>query len=69
MKTLKQHAKRTRESFPGYPQLKRVVWSERYGRMELLEVHRTSDGYLVGTAKIGEGDETYIHEIFIGDAK
>jgi hypothetical protein len=53
-------------SFPGYPHLKRVIHHPHYGRMELLEVQRTSDGYLLGTAVIGEGDEAYIHRVFLG---
>lgn len=53
-------------SFPGYPKLKRVAYSDRYGRMELIEVTRTSDGYLVGMAKIGEGEDAYVHSVFLG---
>lgn len=55
-----------RDHFPGYPNLKRVTHSDRYGRMELIDVTRTSDGYLIGTAKIGEGENSYIHSVFIG---
>ena len=58
-----------RDHFPGYPNLKRVTHSDRYGRMELLGVNRTSDGYLIGTARIGEGEDSYIHDIFIGGAR
>lgn len=58
-----------RDSFPGYPHLKRVAWSRQYGRMELLEVTRTSDGYLIGTARIGKGNDSYIHSVFLGEAK
>ena len=57
-----------RDHFPGYPNLKHVIQSDRYGRMELIEVNRTSDGYLIGTAKIGEGDEVYMHSVFLGAA-
>ena len=56
-------------SFPGYPHLKRVIDHPVYGRMELLDVQRTSDGYLVGTARIGEGDQAYIHSVFLGRAR
>lgn len=55
-------------SFPGYPHLKRVVHNERYGRMELLEVNKTSDGFLVGYARIGTGSNSYGHEVFLGRA-
>lgn len=55
-----------RDHFPGWPNLKRVTHSDCYGRMELLEVNRTSDGYLLGMARIGEGEDSYIHSIFIG---
>lgn len=57
------------DHFPGYPQLKRFTYSDRYGRMELLAVNRTSDGYLIGTARIGEDEDSYIHDVFIGGAK
>ena len=56
--------------FPGYPHIRRVAYSERYGRMELISIDRTSDGYLIGTAKIGEpGPEQFVHSIFLGSAK
>lgn len=58
-----------RDHFPEYPNLKRVTHSDRYGRMELLQVTRTSDGYLLGTARIGEGQDAYIHSVFIGYVK
>jgi hypothetical protein len=54
------------ESFPGYPHLMKVCHSERYGRMELLSVERTSDGYLTGYAKIGTGKNAYTHSVFLG---
>lgn len=57
------------DSFPGYPHLMRVCNSRKYGRMELLEVNRTSDGFLIGLAKIGEGDEAYFHSVFLGKDK
>lgn len=55
-------------SFPGYPHLKRVCHSDQYGRMELIEVNRTSDGFLVGMAKIGAGGDAYLHSVFLGRA-
>lgn len=60
--------KRSSSSFPGYPNLKRVTHSDRYGRMELLEVQRTSDGFLIGMAKIGTGEAAYLHSVFLGSA-
>lgn len=57
-----------KEHFPGYPYLKRVAYSDQYGRMELLEVTRTSDGFLIGYAKIGEGEDAYCHSVFLGEA-
>jgi hypothetical protein len=36
--------------------------------MEALEVNATSDGFLVGMALIGEGDEHYMHSVFLGHA-
>ena len=53
---------------PGYPHLKRVIHHPTYGRMEILSVSKTSDGYLIGFAKIGEGKRAYHHSIFIGMA-
>lgn len=55
-----------RNSFPGYPHLKKVCHSDRYGRMELLSVDETSDGFLTGYAKIGEGEDAYTHSVFLG---
>lgn len=55
-----------RNSFPGYPHLKRVCQSPQYGRMELLEVNPTSDGFLIGWAKIGKGKDAYMHSVFLG---
>jgi len=51
-----------------FPKLRRVAYSSQYGRMELLEVNETSDGFLIGQARIGEGDETYMHSVFLGKA-
>lgn len=58
-----------RDHFPGYPNLKRVAHSDRYGRMELLSVNETSDGFLIGMAKIGKGKNAYMHSVFLGSAK
>ena len=57
-----------RAHFPGYPTLRRVTKSERYGRMTLLSVSRTSDGYLLGHARIGTGRNAYTHSVFLGSA-
>jgi len=54
-----------RDSFPGYPHLKRVTMTDR-GRAELLEVTPTSDGFLIGTARFGEGEESFVHSVFLG---
>ena len=54
--------------FPGYPHLKKVAYSDQYGRMELLEVNRTIDGFLIGMAKIGRGKSAYMHNVFLGRA-
>ena len=56
------------DHFPGYPSLRRVIHSDRYGRIELLEVNETSDGFLLGQALIGEGDDQYAHSVFLGTA-
>ena len=58
-----------KNSFPGYPYLKRVTHSDRYGRMELLSVEETSDGFLIGYAKIGTGRHTYTHSVFLGQKR
>lgn len=60
--------KAKKDSFPGYPHLKRVCHSDRYGRMELIEVNKTSDGFLMGWAKIGTGKDAYMHSVFLGSA-
>lgn len=57
-----------RNHFPGYPHLKRVAHSAQYGRMELLSVSRTSDGFLIGQALIGAGANAYTHSVFLGRA-
>ena len=55
------------DHFPGHPNLRKHAYSDRYGHMELLSVDRTSDGFLIGWARvhIGEEDE-HEHSIFIG---
>jgi hypothetical protein len=49
-----------------YPHLKKVVLSERYGRMELLSVSKTSDGFLMGWVRIGTGKAAYEHSAVLG---
>lgn len=63
----KREQRQKRDSFPGYPHLRRVTDTPR-GRATLLEVNRTSDGFLIGMARFGEGDEAYIHSVFLGRA-
>ena len=57
-----------RDHFPGYPTLRRVAHSGRYGRMELIEVNKTSDGFLIGQAMIGpeNSPDRYLHSVFLG---
>ncbi len=55
------------DHFPNYPNLRRFAQSERYGKMELLSVHKTSDGFLIGWAKVHIGEESeHEHSVFIG---
>ncbi len=49
-----------------YPTLLRVVHGDRYGRMELLSVAETSDGFLIGHALVGEGEGAHHKSIFLG---
>ncbi len=65
--TCKRLGIRVRAHFPGYPSLKRVSSGPR-GRMTLLEVTVTSDGFLLGTARIGTGRDAYVHSVFLGRA-
>ncbi len=53
--------------FPGYPNLRRFAYSDYNGNMELLSVSETSDGFLIGWARvrIGEEDE-HEHFLFLG---
>ena len=55
--------------FPRYPRLRHTILSARYGYVELLTVDETSDGFLMGWATIGEGDDAYQHSVFLGYAK
>lgn len=55
-----------KNQFPGYPHLKKVAYSERYGRMELVEVSETSDGYLIGYALFGTGNNRAGVSVFLG---
>ena len=53
--------------FPGYPNLRHHAQSDRYGKMELLGVNRTSDGFLIGWARIHIGeDNEHEHSVFLG---
>ena len=58
-----------KDHFPGYPSLRKVAYSDRYGRTELLEVNETSDGFLIGQALIGEGENRLFHSVFLGRAE
>lgn len=51
-----------------YPKLRRVVHDDRRGRIELLSVNETSDGFLIGQGRIGTGEDAYGHSVFIGRA-
>lgn len=51
-----------------YPTLLRVCETSSRGRMELVEVSETSDGFLVGQALIGEGEDAFYHSVFLGAA-
>lgn len=53
------------DRFPGTT-FKKVAYSKRYGRMELLEVTKTSDGFYLGYARLGEGEDAYCHSVFLG---
>ncbi len=55
------------EHFPGYPNLRQFATSDQYGEMELLSVERTSDGFLIGWARIHLGtDYEFEHSVFLG---
>jgi hypothetical protein len=51
-----------------YPKLRRVGHDDRYGRMELVDVRETGDGFLIGQAWIGRGRDRYLHSVFLGRA-
>ena len=53
------------DAFPGFPHLKRQAMTDR-GPAELLEVNRTSDGFLIGVAWFEGEDGLYLHEVFLG---
>ena len=55
------------DSFPGYPYLRRFAQSDQYGDMELLSVDQTSDGFLIGWARVHIGtEEEHEHSVFLG---
>jgi hypothetical protein len=56
-----------RKSFPGYPHIK-AGWvpTDRYGEIKLVEISRTSDGFLIGTAVTRSGE--YVFNLFLGSA-
>lgn len=56
-----------RNSFPGYPNVK-AGWikTDRYGEVKLVAVDKTSDGFLIGTAKNRAGQ--LVLNLFIGRA-
>ncbi len=55
------------ETLPGWPNLKRFANSNRYGDMELLSATRTSDGHIIGWARVHIGtEEEHEHSVFIG---
>lgn len=56
-----------RNSFPGYPHVKAGwVHTNRYGELKLVSVNKTSDGFLIGTAKNRKGE--LVGNLFIGRA-
>lgn len=56
-----------RNSFPGYPNIK-AGWvpTSRYGDVKLVEINKTSDGYLIGTGKTRSGEMVF--NLFLGRA-
>jgi hypothetical protein len=57
----------TMKHFPGYPNIKSGwVHTDRYGDVKLVEITRTSDGFLIGTAKNRRGQ--LVLNLFIGRA-
>ena len=56
-----------RNSFPGHPNVKAGwVHTDRYGEVKLVEINKTSDGFLIGTAINRAGE--YVFNLFIGKA-
>lgn len=57
------------EHVPGHPNLCRFAHSETYGDMELLSIERTSDGFLIGWARVHISEECeHEHSVFLGQA-
>lgn len=58
-----------RDHFPGYPNLKRTAMTDR-GLATLIEVNKTSDGFLIGLATFedDEGNVYDTHSVFLGSA-
>lgn len=54
---------------PRFPRLPKVRHSDRYGRIELLSLSVTSDGFLLGWAQIGGGKNAFNHSVFLGQAE
>lgn len=54
---------------PRFPRLPKVGHSNRYGRIELLSVSVTSDGFLIGWVRIGKGKNAFNHSVLIGRAE
>lgn len=56
-----------RNSFPGYPNIKAGwVHTDRYGEVKLIEINKTSDGFLIGTGQTRSGE--LVFNLFIGRA-
>ncbi len=51
-----------------YPNLRRVAHDRALGRIELISVDETSDGFLIGWATIGSGEDAFERSIFLGTA-
>ena len=54
------------DPFPEYPHLKRRANVGKYGWLTLVSVTRTSDNFLIGTAKTDNGE--LVSNLFIGKA-
>lgn len=55
-------------TFDEYPRLRRAGHSDEHGRIELLSVNETSDGFLTAWARLGEGVDAFEHSVFLGRA-